>query len=75
MVRGNFFPNDTILWMSKFKASANDKFGVAEIKELSLKGQKTLLEKENCWLPTFSLFPTMFSKASDSGSLKVRIVW
>ena len=28
-----------------------------------------------CWLPAFSSFPTMFSKAFDSSASKVVIVW
>ena len=31
--------------------------------------------RRKCWFPAFSAFPTMFSKSSLSGLLKLRIVW
>ena len=39
------------------------------------KGRKHCGKRRKCWLPGFSPFPTMFSKATFSGSLKVGILW
>ena len=39
------------------------------------KGRKHCGKRRKCWFPAFSPFPTMFSKASSTMSLKVGIVW
>ena len=39
------------------------------------KGRKHSGKRRKCWLPAFSPFSTMFSKAYFSGSLKVGLVW
>ena len=56
-------PKDTILGMSKFKANADDKFGLAEIIRFVFERVENIVGKRRkCWLPAFSPFPTMFSK-------------
>ena len=51
-VDDNPLPNDNFLDWSKLEAFANDKINVNDRKHCGKKGK--------CWLPAFSLFPTMF---------------
>ena len=59
----NYSPNDKILGTAKLKAFADDKCNVAEMMNSLFDSLKTLWERRKCWLPAFSPFPTMFSKA------------
>ena len=43
----NSFPNDTILGMSKFKANADDKYGVAEIMGFAFERVENIVGKGN----------------------------
>ena len=57
-------PNDKILELSKFKAYADDKINATRSLNFVLGGVKNILGKRRkCWLPAFSPFPKMFSKA------------
>ena len=61
--------------MSKFKASANGKFGVAEIMRFVFERVENIVGKgENAGYQKFLLFLQRFQKASYPGSLKVGIV-
>ena len=73
----NSLPNDTILGMSKFKAIADDKFGMAEIIGFVFERVENIVGKgENAGCQRFLLFPhCFFQKASFPGSLKVGIKW
>ena len=72
----NSLPNDTILGMFKFKASVEDKFGVAEIMGFVLEMVENIVGKgENAGYQHFLHFPTMFSKGFLPLSLEVWIVW
>ena len=69
------FPNSKILDQSKLKAyrrqikaDQNGKYSPGYV-------TKHCGKKRKCWLPAFSPFPTMFSKAFFFRSLKVGIVW
>ena len=56
--------NDKILNWLNLKAFAEDKINVvSKIEVCLLKGKKHSGKRRKCWLPAFSLFPTMFSKA------------
>ena len=56
--------NYKILDWSKFKAFADDKINVAEMMIfLSDRVENIVGKRRKCWLPVFSQFPTMFSKA------------
>ena len=69
----NFLPNDKILDQSKIKAFADNKKKCDQKIEICLgMGRKHCVERRKCWLPAFSLFPTMFSKAFFLGVLKSR---
>ena len=53
-------PNDR----SKLKKSEYNKINVTEKKNFCFgKGRKHCGKRRKCWLPAFSPFPTMFSKA------------
>ena len=60
----NSLPNK-ISDVTKLKAFADDKLNVARM-------MISILDRVENWLPAFSSFPTVFSKAF---SLKVGIVW
>ena len=56
-------PNDIILGMSKFEASADDKFSVTEIMGFVFERVENIVGKgENAGYQHFLVFPTMFSK-------------
>ena len=62
----NSFPNNTILGISKFKAS--DKFGVAEIIGFAFERVENIVGKgENAGYQHFLLFLQCFQKASNLG--------
>ena len=72
----NSLPNNKILGLPKLKAFADDKINVTQKLKFALgRGRKHCGKRRKCWLPAFSPFPTMFSQASFSGSLKVEIMW
>ena len=57
-------PNDKIFDMTKLKAFADDKLSVAEMAIfLYDKSRKHCGKRRKSWLPAFSSFPTVFSKA------------
>ena len=60
----NPLPNDKFLDMTKLKAFADDKLNVAKM-TISLCGrlENTVGKRRKCWLPAFSSFHTVFSKA------------
>ena len=60
----NSLPKDKILYWSKLKEFADDKLNVTEklTFDLGRVGGKLYGKMRKCWLPAFSLFPTMFSK-------------
>ena len=49
-----------ILDQSKLKAFSDNKINITE--KLDRKSRKHCGKRRKCWLPAFSLFPTMFSK-------------
>ena len=56
--------NDKLLDVKKLKAFADDKLNVTRM-TISLfdKSRKHFSKSRKCWLPAFSPFPTVFSKA------------
>ena len=66
----NPFPTAKNLYLSKFKAFADDKIDVIDI--CFGKGRKQCGKWRKCRLPAFSPFPTMFSKACFTTALKTR---
>ena len=74
--RVNSLPNNTILGMSKFKARAYNKFGVAEIMGYIFEREENIVGKgENAGYQHFLLILQCFQEASYPGSLKIGIVW
>ena len=68
----NSLPSDKFLNLSKLNAFENNKINVTEkLKFVCARVEIIVGKGENA----FSRFPTMFSKPSFLGSLKVRIVW
>ena len=68
----NSLPNNTILGMSKFKASADDKFGVAETMEFVFGTvENSVGQGENAGYQHFLLSLQCFQKASYPWSLQV----
>ena len=60
----NPLPNGKILNVTKFKAFADDKFSVARMTfSLPDTVENTVEKRSKIWLPAFSPFPTVFSKA------------
>ena len=71
----NSLPNDTILGMSKFKADADDKFGLGEITRFVFERVENIVGNgEDAGYQHFLLFLQCLQEASYSGSLKVGIV-
>ena len=69
----NSLPNDKILHYIKFKAFADDKIILTKKFEICVgKRRKHSGKKRKCWLPTFSPFPTIFSKIFFSRGVKSR---
>ena len=64
-------PNNKILDWSKFKAFADDKINLTQ-NLIFLNGRKHCGKRRKCWLPAFSPFPTMFSKAFFHRVIKIR---
>ena len=58
-------PKDKVLDLPEFKKFSNDNIIVTQhLKFTSERAEKNIVVKqEKCWLPAFSPFPTMFSKA------------
>ena len=57
-------PNDKVLASIKLKAFTQNKFNVAEMMtSVSDREENNCGKRRKCWLPAFSRFPTMFSKA------------
>ena len=56
----NHLPYNKILDQSKLKAFSDNKINITE--KLDRKSRKHCGKRRKCWLPAFSLFPTMFSK-------------
>ena len=55
--------NDRILDLSKLKAFADDKCDSKKPKFTFGRVEKHCGKRRKCWLPAFSPFPNMFSKA------------
>ena len=72
--KGLTLPN---VWgLTKLKAFADDKFNVAKMVISLLDRVENIVGKgENAGYQHFLLFPKCFQKASDTGLLKVVIVW
>ena len=68
----NSLPNNTILDLSKFKAFADVKMILTQNFKSCWKQWKHCGKRRKCWLPAFSPFPTMFSKAVFSRGVKSR---
>ena len=67
----NTLPKDKILDWSKFKAFADNKIITTQKFEICIwKSRKHCGKRRKCWLPAFSPFPTMFSKAFFSRGVK-----
>ena len=76
VVRFNPLPNDKIFHWSKLKAFADDKINVTEILKFVLETVENIVGKgENAGYQHFLLLLQCFQKASNTGSLKVGIVW
>ena len=59
-----FCQNDKILDEAKLKAFADNKLNVAQMMiSLFDRVEKRCGKRRKCWLPAFSPFPTVFSKA------------
>ena len=58
----NSLPKDKNLDWSKLKAVADDKINVIAELKFGLGRAENTGKRRKCWLPAFSLFPTMFSK-------------
>ena len=64
LLSDNSLPNNKILDCSKLKAFTDDKINVTKkLKFWFGKDRKHCGKRRKCWLPAFSPFPTMFSKA------------
>ena len=59
----NSLPNDKILDLTKLKAFADDKLNVTKMTVFLFNREENCGKRRKCWLPEFSLFPTVFSKA------------
>ena len=60
----NSLPNDNVLEWPNFKAFADGHKHVTQILTFVLeKVESNVKKRRKCWLPAFSPFPTMFSKA------------
>ena len=60
----NSLPNDKFLDWSKLKAFADNKiFVTKKLKLVFGRVENVVGKRRKCWLPAFSPFPTMFSKA------------
>ena len=69
----NPFPDDKVLEMFKFKASADEKFNVAKLAEIvSGRVESNVEIVENAGYQHFLLFPHCFQKASFPRVVKTR---
>ena len=60
----NSLPTNKILDFTKLKAFADDKLNIARMMISPYdKSRKLCGKRRKCWLPAFSPFPTVFSKA------------
>ena len=61
----NSLPNDKILDVTKLKAFSDDNLNIAKMTIFLIDRvkKKTTGKRTNCWLPAFSPFPPVFSKA------------
>ena len=67
------YQTETILHRSKLKTLAGDRINVDSKFEICFGNDRKHCEKRRkCWLPAFSPFPTMFSKAVLSRVVKSR---
>ena len=58
------FPNGKILDVTKLKAFARNKLNIARMIISLFDRVENTGKSRKCWLPAFSLFPTLFSKAA-----------
>ena len=67
----NSLPNDNSLALTKFKDFTDDKIIVTQKLKLALGRVENILRKgKKCWVPAFSPFSTIFSKAFLSRNVK-----
>ena len=66
----NSLPNDKILALNKFKTCRRQNNSNSKVEICIGKSRKHFGKKRKCWLPAFSPFPTMFSKAFFSRGVK-----
>ena len=59
--RVNPLPNEKNLDVTKLKAFADDKSKVARMMIFLLDREENTRKRRKCWLPAFSLYPTVFS--------------
>ena len=59
----NSLPKDKMLDMSKLKAFAGDKLKTMKVMISLCDRVENTGKRRKCWLPAFSPFPTVFSKA------------
>ena len=72
----NPLPNDKILYLSKFKAFADNKINVTQKLKFALGRVENIVGKgENAGYQHFLLFPQYFLPSTISGLLKVGIEW
>ena len=64
-----------MLPLSKLNAFADDSFSESKTVQFFFGKVENDEKRTKCWLPAFSLFPTMFSKHFFQGALNVNIVW
>ena len=68
----NPLSNDKLSDLTKLKAFADDKINVSKLRFFLGKGRKHSEKRRKCWLPAFSAFLTMFSKASFTRGVKTK---
>ena len=68
----NSLPNDKILALTEFKAFADNRNNRNSLIVICVgKSRKHCRKRNECWLPAFSPFHTMFSKASIAKGVKI----
>ena len=76
LVLTSLLPNDEILYLSKFKAFADDKIILSQkLKFVSRRVENIVRNGENAGYQHFLLFPQCFQKLFFPEMLKVGIVW
>ena len=63
-------PNKKIMDVTKLKEFADNKLNIGKMISLFCIVENTVGKGKKCWLPAFSPFPTMFSKAFFSRVVK-----